>query len=252
MKTNYALASVIGCLLIFLLACNKADEVDFAGDNENIIAAKYIDAISGQVKDLPAGAEVNVYFEGNASPMASVKLTKLGGFSYKAPAIGRYKVVMIKRDTLLQFNAALLKPADMDPDRKNDLYYMVYSDSTSFNVAANSKSQNAVNLKANLTGIRIKAVDVLGNALAGASLCVYNNLDFYQRNAPNCGGSIKYLQTNASGIALLSGLKPNSTYYINAKGKAGVVELNNSYHLSAQTFTSGAAQTIKEVEVTLK
>jgi len=252
MKTNYALASVIGCLLPFLLACNKEDEVDFVGDNENIITAKYTDAISGQVKDVPAGAEVNIYFEGNPGPIASTKLNKLGLFSYKAPAIGQYKVVLIKRDTLLQFNAALLKPADMDPDRKNDLYHMVYSDSTTFSVQANSSTQNAVNLKANLTGIRIKAVDVSGNTLAGVSLCVYNNLDFYQRNAPNCGGSIKYLQTNADGIALLSDLKPNAVYYINAKGKSGVVELNNRYDFSAQTLTSGAAQTIREVVVILK
>lgn len=252
MKRNYLLTSILFFSFVLFLNCDNDNEVAYVG--EATIAAKlqFSEAISGRLTDVPAGARVSIYYENSPTALYSGATTEGGLFTYKAPAIGKYHMIVQRKDTILQFNSTLVKQADIDTLRSNEFEYISYTGSDDFQIQKNSRVERTIVLEPALTAIRLKTKDQAGNVLRNVSFCVYDNVDFYNSNFPYCGGSIKYLSTNNEGIALLTGLNANTMYYINAKGKIGVVEVSNHYEWEAQIVVSGEQSSIKDVDLVLK
>ncbi|RXM44166.1 hypothetical protein BOW57_09760 [Flavobacterium sp. YO64] len=252
MKKNYLLISIAIFSFVLLLSCDKENEAEYVGDALSTINLQYLNAATNLKEDVRKGASISIFYNDASTPIYTGKTGASGIFSYKARAIGKYKIMVKQTDTIIQFNSSLVTELDADSLRADEFGYVAYSYSNNFEIARDSKIELNSELKPETTGLRLKAKDENGNLLANVNVCVYNNLNFYTANFPNCGGSIKYLSTSSKGMILLTDLAPNTTYYINAKGKIGLLEINNHYDLKAQTFTSGPEGEIKEADIVLK
>ncbi|WP_264529229.1 hypothetical protein [Flavobacterium sp. N502540] len=252
MKKNYLLTSIAIFSFVLLLSCDKENEAEYVGDVLSTINLQYLNAATGLKEDVRKGASISIFYNDASTPIYTGKTTASGIFAYKTPAIGKYKIMVKQTDTIIQFNSSLVTDLDADSLRVDELGYIPYSYSNNFEIVRDSKIELNSELKPETTGLRLKAKDEKGNLLSNAKVCLYNNLNFYTANFPNCGGSIKYLSTNSKGIILLTDLAANTTYYVNAKGKIGLLEISNHYDIKAQTFTSGTNGEIKDADIILK
>lgn len=251
LKYRYILIYLLLCLSISLQGCNNEDDFPHAGNASVQGELTYIDVVTGNTKEVPIGAEVEVFFENNLLPDFTVKTTENGKYSFKPQAIGNYTFKFKFIDSTLQFSSALVKPEDIDTLKANQYKALEYSYTKDFQIAADTKIVEHIVLNASITGIRITAKDALGNKLSNVQLCVYNNESFYNLNFPNCAGSIKYINTNDEGIALLAGLE-TVKYYINARAKLGNIQISNHYLPEAQIVHNETANTIKPIDLILK
>jgi hypothetical protein len=252
MKRKFWQFSLMLVCSIILFRCKPNDEVPYAGNASVQGKLQYTDAVSGLLIDLPKGQVFNVFVNNTPSPYVTDTTKVAGYYSYYAPAIGSYQFTFKYLDTILQFDSTLVRKVDLDTLRKSEYDTVGYAASSTQALVKDQVANKAINLLPTITGIRIKATDSLGNILPNVSLCVYDNLNFYNQNFPNCGGSIKYISTNHLGVALITGLSPNSTYYINAQVMIGTYLASNHYAVTAQTFVTNGKGTINPLTVILK
>lgn len=237
--------------IIILPGCNDEEGFPHAGDAAIQGELKFIDAVTGNSKYVPVGADIEVFFEDSELPDFTFKTTEKGKYIFTPQAIGDYKLRFSHTDSTLQYSSSLVKPEDIDTLRISEFQKIEYRDTIDVKVSESNKIVESVTLDTKITGLRVIAKDSLGNRLNNIQICLYNNEKFYKDNFPNCGGSLKYITTNADGIAFFSGLEPIK-YFINARGNVGKVTLNNHYSPEAQVVRIPISNSIEELEFILK
>lgn len=252
MKTKHWLYQISFAALFAWVGCKRNDEVAYAGNATLQGKLQYTQAVSGQLTDLPTGQSFSVFLNGAAAPYYTGSTTLVGYYSYHAPAAGSYRLTFKRVDSVLQFNSAIVKKADLDTLRKNEYDTIGYAGTLSQQLVRDQIAEGALTLQPTITGIRITATDANGSTLSNVSLCVYSNKTYYDQNYPNCGGSLKYLSCDKSGIALLAGLLPATTYYVNAQASIGNYAVSNHYSADAQKVVTTGKGTINPQTITLK
>lgn len=238
--------------LTFLPSCDDEDEFDFIGNASIAGKLQYQDALSGSAKDVPKGTAFQVYFEGQTIPLYEGQTTQDGFWSYDPVAVGSYTIEVSRKDTLLQFLSELVRKEDLDTTRSMESIIIDYKASSTLSVSRDEQKQNDLLLLFEATGLRLAVKDENGQPIPRASLCLYGNETFYSANFPNCGGSLKYIETDENGIALFAGLQPNKSYFVNARARAGVLEIDNHDNVNSQTFNTGNLGLITDGEIILK
>lgn len=237
---------------VFLQSCEEEDEYEFIGNASMEGKLQYQDVKSGGVKDVPKGATIQVYYNSKTVPIYVGQTSQNGFWSYVPPAIGSYTIEFSKQDTLFQFLPKLIQKEDLDTTRTTELITINYKISSTLFVNRDEHKQNDLLLVFEGAGLRLAVKDENGQPLKGAAVCLYSNETFYSANFPNCGGSLKYIESDESGIALFIGLMPNTTYYVNARAKAGILYINNHYNFDSQTFNTGDSWQIIARDLLLK
>lgn len=236
----------------FLKGCTDEDEFEFIGNSSIEGKLQYQDVKSGSVKDVQKGTLYQVYFESQTTPILVGQTTQDGFWSYVPPAIGSYTIEISRKDTLIQFLSNLVRMEDLDTTRSNEFIILEYRSSSSVSVIKNEQKQSDIILVFDGTGLRVAVKDENGQPIKGASLCLYSNETFYLANFPNCGGSLKYIETDENGSALFLGLLPNTTYYINGRAKVGVVNISNHDDSNSQKLKTGSTGEIIKSDLILK
>lgn len=256
MKARYSVKGISG--IIFLLffipiiqGCNPDIELHPVRNISITGKLKYRDLKSGTEKDLPKPADFNVFLEGSNFTVFAGKSYGGGIWSYSPLVEKRHTVEFSMKDTILQFQSKLVKKEDLDTIRSDEFLILEYKATSSFDVKDEVQKIDALLLSEG-TGLQLTVKDENGQPIRGASLCLYSNETFYSSNFPNCGGSLKYLETDNNGTVLFLGLSPNTGYFINCKAKIGILDINNHYDAAAQKFNTGNSGQILSADLIIK
>lgn len=243
-------------VLIIISSCD--DKIDFINQSEIHGDLRYNDIVTETEKPVPAGSSVIVNyieFKKNQSnaPTYSFVTTGVGKYEFKPQVEGVYTLSFSFTDTIQQYNSDLAQKEDVDTTRADKSNVINYSGQlTSVKVDEDNKFyKHDMSLVASETGLKLLVTDEQKNPLREIKVCIYDNKTYADLNSPYCGGSLSYLSTNEQGEVIFIGLQPK-VYYFNARGKIGVVNINNQWSDQMKSSDALVQGIISRKEVVLK
>jgi len=238
---------ILVAALIFLLTSCVKDEIKFLGSTQIYGSVKFNHPVRGELL-LPSNQMVNIVLNDNLNPFLSFKTSEAGRYSFKPFREGKYTFEFGYSDTLLQYDASLVRREDIDTLKKSSFGVMHFRGKAENVLVDGSYKayQKDIVLLPEDTGLKLFVTDDQNRPLYGSRVCLYTNQIIAQQNAPFSGGAFAYLSSDINGYVLFTGLQAQ-TYYINASGKFGVVSLTNQWSSDMKS-----AKPNKDGEITVK
>jgi hypothetical protein len=173
-----------------------------------------------------------------------------GQYIFRPQLAGWYELSAILSDTTLQFDSDLVVKEDLDTLRAKEFATITYSGTGQVSVDGGDYSSKDldINLSSQQVVLKLTVVDEKDNPLPSMRVCIYDNDDFGAANAPYCGGSRAYLETNKDGVVLFAGL-PVNNYYVNVRGEVGNKHLTNA---TTEKHTGVVQAGLNEKTITVK